>query len=135
MKIAHTEADPVAKDSPNKLTKVAATSERSADAVRKSLQDVNKAADAVSELQHRSVRESVSSMTEFGQLFITLLNEQMRHNLSMATAFGRTASWHEMVEAQNDFVRASFERMNQLNRRYLEIVQVSMRPMAPSTRM
>jgi hypothetical protein len=34
------------------------------------------------------------------------------------------------VRAQNDFARESFERFNELNRRYLEIVQTMMKATA-----
>ena len=37
--------------------------------------------------------------------------------------FGRTVSWDEVIQVQGEFVRASFDRMNQLNARYLEIFQ------------
>ena len=36
-------------------------------------------------------------------------------------------SWDEVIQVQGEFVRASFERMNQLNARYLEIFQGMMR--------
>ena len=56
-----------------------------------------------------------------------LLNEQTRHNLQVAAMFGRAVSWDEVIQVQGEFVRASFERMNQLNARYLEIFQGMMR--------
>jgi hypothetical protein len=34
--------------------------------------------------------------------------------------------WEEVVQVQSDFMRASFERLGELNRRYLEIVQAMM---------
>ena len=36
---------------------------------------------------------------------------------------GREICWDEMVQAQHDFVRASFERISELSRRYVEIGQ------------
>jgi hypothetical protein len=90
---------------------------------RGSLQLVEKASGAVGELQHETARQSA----ELGQLFVELFNEQTRHNLQVATTFGRAVSWDEVIQAQGEFVRASFERMNQLNARYLEIFQGMMR--------
>jgi competence ComEA-like helix-hairpin-helix protein len=86
---------------------------------RGSLQQVEKASGAFGELQHETARQSA----ELGQLFLELLNEQTRHNLQVAAMFGRAVSWDEVIETQGEFVRASFERMNQLNTRYLEIFQ------------
>ena len=39
------------------------------------------------------------------------------------TVLGREVRWDEMVQAQHDFVRASFERISELSRRYVEIGQ------------
>jgi hypothetical protein len=61
---------------------------------------------------------------------VALLNEQIGHNLRIATAFGRANGWHEIIQTQGDFVRGSFERGSQLNRRYLEVIQTMMRAMA-----
>jgi competence ComEA-like helix-hairpin-helix protein len=90
---------------------------------RGSLQRVEKASGALGELQHETARQSA----ELGQLFVELLNEQTRHNLQVAAMFGRVVSWDEVIQVQGEFVRASFERMNQLNARYLEIFQGMMR--------
>ena len=56
-----------------------------------------------------------------------LFSEQTRYNLQIAAVFGRAVSWDEVIQVQGEFVRASFERMNQLNTRYLEIFQGMMR--------
>jgi hypothetical protein len=131
MKIAHSEAEPVAKGSPERLTRVASAAvEQGAEAAREGLQGARRTAEAVGELQRGGMRQSVKGSTELGQLFVKLLNEQMRHNLGVATALGRTVDWDGVVQVQNDFVRASFERMSQLNSRYLEFVQAGMRSMA-----
>ena len=90
---------------------------------RGGLQQVEKASGAFGELQHETARQSA----ELGQLFVELLNEQTRHNLQVVTVFGRAVSWDEVIQVQGEFVRASFERMNQLNARYLEIFQGMMR--------
>jgi hypothetical protein len=54
--------------------------------------------------------------------------------MEVATAFGRVANWGEIARLQGEFVRASFERMNRLNGRYLEVVQDVMRATASATR-
>jgi competence ComEA-like helix-hairpin-helix protein len=97
---------------------------------RGGLQQVEKASGAFGELQHETARQSA----ELGQLFVELFNEQTRHNLQIAAVFGRAVSWDEVIQAQGEFVRASFERMNQLNARYLEIFQGMMRTATSATK-
>jgi hypothetical protein len=133
MKIAPTEADPAA--ATNKLTKVAAAAgERGVDAAREGLQVAQRSAGAASELQRATIQQSVKGASELGQLAVKLFNEQMRHNLNLATALARTADLGEMIQVQNEFVRASFERMSRLNSRYLEILQAGMRSMVFTAR-
>ena len=130
-KIAHTEAEHAARRSTDKLTRVATeTTERGADAARESMQVAQREAGAVGELQHETARRSVEGATELSQLFVQLFNEQARHNLQAATALGRASNWGEIAKVQSEFVRGSFERMNQLNSRYLEIIRAGMKSMA-----
>jgi hypothetical protein len=133
MKIAHSEADPAA--ATDRLTKVAAaTTERGVDAARGSIQVAQRSAGAASELQRATIQQSVKGTAELGQLAVKLFNEQMRHNLNLAMALARTADVGEMIQVQNEFVRASFERMSRLNSRYLEILQAGMRSMVFTAR-
>lgn len=88
---------------------------------------VEQTAGAFGEVQRETVQRSAEATAELGRLFVELLSEQTRHNVEVATAFGRTANWGEIARLQSEFVRASFERMNRLNGRYLEIVQDVMR--------
>jgi competence protein ComEA len=96
------------------------------------LQLVQRTAGAVSEVQREAARPSAEGTAELGKLWMELLNEQTRHNLAVAAALGKAVNWEEMVRAQSEYLRASFERMNQLNSRYLEIVR-SMMTAAAST--
>jgi hypothetical protein len=133
MKIAPTEADPAA--ATDKLTKVAAAAgERGVHAARGSIQIAQRSAGAASELQRGTIQQSVNGTAELGQLAVQLFNEQMRDNLQLATALARTADLGEMIQVQNEFVRASFERMSRLNSRYLEILQAGMRSMVFTAR-
>jgi hypothetical protein len=86
---------------------------------REGLQTVARVTDAVGEVEH----EALSRSAELGRLWVNLLGEQTRHNLEIASALGRAVRWDEVVQVQSDFMRASFERLGELNRRYLEIVQ------------
>jgi hypothetical protein len=70
-----------------------------------------------------AVGRSAEGVAELGRLWMDLLGEQTRHNLEVATALGRAVRWDEVLQAQGEFARASLERLNELNRRYLEIVQ------------
>ena len=96
-------------------------------AARSGLQLVERTAGAFGEVQRETAQRSAEATAELGRLFVELLSEQTRHNLEVATAFGRVANWGEIARLQGEFVRASFERMNRLNGRYLEVVQDVMR--------
>src|SRR4051794_30757081 len=96
-------------------------------AARSGLQLVERTAGAFGEAQRETAQRSAEVTAELGRLFVELLSEQTRHNLEVATAFGRMANWGEVARLQGEFVRASFERVNRLNGRYLEIVQGVMR--------
>jgi len=96
-------------------------------AARSGLQLVERTAGAFGEVQRETAQRSAEATAELGRLFVELVSEQTRHNVDMATAFGRSADWGEIARLQGEFVRASFERFNRLNGRYLEIVQDVMR--------
>jgi competence protein ComEA len=97
---------------------------------RGGLKVVQRASDAAGEMQ----REAAEGTAELGKLWMELLNEQTRANLEFATTFGRVIDWQEVIQVQSEFMRASFERLNELNRRYLEITQTMMEATAEETR-
>jgi competence ComEA-like helix-hairpin-helix protein len=80
-------------------------------------------AEAVGEVQREALGGAAEGASELGRLFLDLVREQARQNLEVATALGRAFDWEEVARAQTEFVRASLERVNELNRRYLEVVQ------------
>src|SRR3954454_665681 len=88
---------------------------------RSGLQLVERTAGAFGEVQRETAQRSAEATAELGRLFVELLGEQTRHNLEVATAFGRMADWGEVARLQGEFVRSTFERVNRLNGRYLEI--------------
>ena len=90
---------------------------------REGLDVVRGAAGAAAETGREAVGRSAEGAAELGRLWVDLLGEQTRHNLEVATALGRAVRWDEVVQAQGEFVRVSLERLHELNRRYLEIVQ------------
>jgi hypothetical protein len=94
---------------------------------RSGLQLVGRTAGAFGEAQRETAQRSAEATAELGRLFVELVSEQTRRNLEVATAFGRVANWGEVMQLQNEFVRASFGRVNRLNGRYLEVVQDVMR--------
>src|SRR4051794_12938639 len=96
-------------------------------AARSGLQLVERTAGVFGEVQRETAQRSAEATAELGRLFVELLGEQTRHNLEVATAFGRVANWGEIARLQSEFVRESFERLNRLNGRYLEVVQDMMR--------
>ena len=90
---------------------------------REGLDVVRGAAGAAAETGREAAGRSAEGAAELGRLWVDLLGEQTRHNLEVATALGRAVRWDEVVQAQGEFVRVSLERLHELNRRYLEIVQ------------
>ena len=94
------------------------------------LQLVQRTAGAMSEVQRETARQSTEGTAELGKLWLDLLGEQTRANLEFATTFGRAVDWQEVIRVQSEYARASFERFNELNRRYLEITQAMMKATA-----
>jgi hypothetical protein len=90
---------------------------------REGTEIVRKVFGSAAESEREVVGRSAEGAAELGRLWVDLLGEQTRHNLEVATALGRAVRWDEVVEAQGEFVRASLERVGELNRRYLEIVR------------
>jgi hypothetical protein len=121
------EATTAAVGSGAKVAREATETGAQATAARSGPQLVERTAGAFGEAQRETARQSAGATAEFGRLFVELLSEQTRHNLEVATAFGRVANWGEIARLQGELVRASFERVNRLNGRYLEIVQDVMR--------
>ena len=66
--------------------------------------------------------EAVGGAAELGRLWVDLLGEQARHNVRVAAALSQAVRWNEVAQVQGEFVRAGLERLQELNRRYLEIV-------------
>ncbi len=93
---------------------------------RTGLQLVQRTADTMSEVQRETARQSAEGAAELGKLWLELLGEQTQHTLAVATALSKAVDWEEVVRAQSEYMRASIERMNQLNTRYLEIVRTVM---------
>ena len=94
---------------------------RAASALRPNFDQAQKVAGAFGETQRETVRKSAEGSAALGKLYMDLLTEQAEHNLQAVKAFGKAFDWRELVELQREFVRASFQRMNELNTRYLEL--------------
>src|SRR3954451_6771912 len=90
---------------------------------REGVEVVRRIFGAAAETERETVGRAAEGAAELGRLWVDLLGEQTRHNLEVATALGRAVRWDEVVDAQAEFVRVSLERLHELNRRYLEIVQ------------
>src|SRR4051812_23716964 len=91
--------------------------------VREGLGVVRRAVGGAAETEREVVGRSSEGAAELGRLWVDLLGEQTRHNLQVAAALSQAVRWDEVVRAQGEFVRLSLERLHELNRRYLEIVQ------------
>ena len=111
-----------------------AGTEATASTAQGGLQVVQRTAGVMREVQRETARQSTEGTAEFSKLWMDLLGEQTRANLEFATRFGRTVDWQEVVRIQNEFVRASFGRANELNRRYLEIARSLMTAAASSAK-
>jgi hypothetical protein len=90
-------------------------------AARAGLEAVRRTASA--EAGREALGRSAEGASELGRLFLDLVREQARQNMEVATALGRAFDWEQAAQVQTEFVRASFERVGELNRRYLEVVQ------------
>jgi hypothetical protein len=92
-------------------------------AARSGLETIQRTARTATEAGQETMSRATQGTTDLGQMLTELWKEQTRHNLEAMTAFGRAVNWTEVVRVQGQFVRASFERMTQMNRSYLKIVQ------------
>ena len=90
---------------------------------REGVEVVRRAFGAVAETEREAVGRSVEGAAELGRLWVDLLGEQTRHNVRVAAALSQAVRWDEVAQVQGEFVRAGLERLQELNRRYLEIVR------------
>src|SRR4051812_14803434 len=91
---------------------------------REGTEIVRRAFGAAAETEREVVGRSAEGAAELGRLWVDLLGEQTRHNVRVAAALSQAVRWDEIAQAQTEFVRVSLERLQELNRRYLEIVRV-----------
>jgi competence ComEA-like helix-hairpin-helix protein len=84
---------------------------------------VRRAFGVAAETEREVAGRSVEGAAELGRLWVDLLGEQTRHNVRVAAALSQAVRWDEIAQAQTEFVRVSLERLQELNRRYLEIVR------------
>lgn len=92
-------------------------------AARSSLQAIKETTDAVAEVEREVVHQASEGTLALGRTLVDLVNEQTAHNVQVVMALSRARHWGEVVQIQNDFLRASMERMAQLTTRYMEVVQ------------
>ncbi len=131
-KIAQIELrDAATEDRTEKFTEVARqTIDAGADATRETMERARTtAAAAFADRSERALRSS-EGLTETNRVVVELLAEQTRHGVETATALTRAVGWSQILEAQRDYVTASFERMRQLNERYREMVQAGFKAFA-----
>ena len=92
-------------------------------AAREGTEIVRRVFGAAAETEREAVGRATEGAAELGRLWVDLLGEQTRHNLEVAAVLSQAVRWDEVIGAQAEFVRVSLERLSELNRRYLEIVQ------------
>ena len=92
-------------------------------AAREGTEIVRRVFGAAAETEREALGRAAEGTAELGRLWVDLLGEQTRHNVRVAAALGQAVRWDEVAQAQSEFVRASLERLQELNRRYLEIVR------------
>jgi len=133
------EGERVAKETAKKMAEAgrdAATAgaQAASSATRTGLQLIQRTAGSTAQVQRETMRQSAEGTAELGKLYSDLLKEQAQHSMQVVQAFRQVFNWNEAVQAQSDFMRASFERMNQLNSRYIEIVQAVMTSAVSNTK-
>ena len=101
-------------------------------AAREGVEVVRRVFGAAAETEREAVGRAAEGAAELGRLWVDLLGEQTRQNVRVAAALTQAVRWDEVARAQGEFVRASLERLHELNRRYLEIVR-GMVEAAPAT--
>jgi hypothetical protein len=92
-------------------------------AAREGTKIVRRVFDDAAETERETISRSTEGVAELGRLWVDLLGEQTRHYVQVAAALSQAVRWDEVAQAQGEFVRASLERLQELNRRYLEIVR------------
>ena len=84
---------------------------------------VRRAFGVAAETEREVASRAAEGAGELGRLWVDLLGEQARQNVRVVAALAQAVRWDEVARAQDEFVRVSLERLNELNRRYLEIVR------------
>lgn len=92
-------------------------------AARSGVQAIKETADVVGEVEREALHQASEGTLALSKALVGIVNEQTAHNLQLVMALGRARSWGEMVQIQNDFLRASMERLAQLSTRYMEVVR------------
>ena len=82
---------------------------------------------------HEATAEVLEAERALAGLWLELASEQMRQNVEIMGKLAAARAWPEALEVQNAFVRDSLDRMNRLNGRYLETVQVVLRAATAGT--
>jgi hypothetical protein len=82
---------------------------------------VERTAEAVAGAQHEATQRSVQDAAAFGRAFLELLQEQGRENLAAMAALSRAKGLEEVVRIQGGYLQGTFERMTELNRRWLAL--------------
>lgn len=72
--------------------------------------------------EKQAVERSAETATNVTTLFVSLVSEQMQHNVQVMQSLARVRNWREALEVQNDYFRASVERMTNATGRYVEAV-------------
>ncbi len=112
-------------------TEIASRSSRQAlDAAQEVVQKTAQSASGAASLYRGASFAVLKAEGDLTGLWLELVSEQVAHNVEMFRKLASSRDWSETLAAQNDFVQASFERMNRLNTRYLEAVQATMKAMA-----
>lgn len=76
----------------------------------------------VGDAEKQAARQSTEVVSEIGELFVGLVKEQMQHNVEVLQSLARVRGWREALDVQNDYLRASIERMTRGTTRYVEVV-------------
>jgi phasin family protein len=72
--------------------------------------------------EKQAAERSAETATNVTNLFVSLVSEQMQHNVQVMQSLARVRNWREALEVQNDYFRASVERMTNATGRYVEAV-------------
>jgi hypothetical protein len=98
------------------------------DLAREATQRTAASASGAARRYRNAASEVLEAEADLTGLWFELAREHAAQQAELFGKFAAARDWQEALEVQNAFVRDSFDRMNRLNSRYLEMIWTLMTP-------